>query len=121
MVAIVSTIAFHASGQISGYYQEDFEGTFPPNGWQTVDVADPANVWEQSATEPYSGNMSAHINYSGVGILGDDWLILPQFSAVASDSFSFWMAADFLPYPPDSTFIMVSTTDANISSTVINV
>ena len=47
---------------------------------------------------------------------GEDWFVLPQFTVAATDSFSFWLALAYTDFPPDSTEILVSTTDANISS-----
>ncbi|HYV91088.1 MAG TPA: choice-of-anchor J domain-containing protein [Chitinophagales bacterium] len=108
--------SLNVSGQLSGYYQEDFEGTFPPSGWQTVDVLDPTAVWMQSTDIAYSGTHSTFLQWSDYYAPGEDWLILPQFTVGASDSLSFWMALHDAGYAPDSTWILVSTTDFNISS-----
>src|SRR5205823_4199611 len=75
-----------ALAPLSGFYQEGFEGTFPPAGWQVVDVLDTNNVWEQSQQDVYSGSNSAYINYTDF-VEGEDWLILPQFTVAATDSF----------------------------------
>lgn len=101
---------------LSGYYVEDFEGTFPPLGWQVIDESDAQYQWTQAPATSHTGNKSAFINFSESGIYGKDWLILPQFSATASDSISFWMRLRYLGYPPDSTYVLVSTTDSSISS-----
>lgn len=102
---------------LSGYYLEGFEGAFPPAGWQVIDVQDPTLMWEQSALAPYEGSNSAYISYtSTVGVQGEDWMIMPQFTVAATDSFSFWLEPQFVPYPPDSTLILVSTTDSAPSS-----
>src|SRR6185295_12303342 len=84
--------SLNVSGQLSGYYQEDFEGTFPPSGWQTVDVLDPTAVWMQLTDIAYSGTHSTFLQWSDYYAPGEDWLILPQFTVGASDSLSFWMA-----------------------------
>src|SRR6185503_17250093 len=102
LAAIATLCSLNVRGQLSGFYQQDFEGTFPPADWQTVDVLDPVNVWEQSNIDVYSGSYSAYINYTNY-VPGEDWLILPQFTVAASDSFSFWMALPFTGYAPDST------------------
>ncbi len=102
---------------LSGWYSEGFEGTFPPAGWQIIDAQDPTYIWEQSTTNPYEGAASAYISYtSTIGILGEDWMILPQFTVASTDSFSFFLRPEFLPYPPDSTLILISTTDSAPSS-----
>lgn len=105
--------SLHLFGQLSGYYQQDFEGSFPPQGWQTVNVSDASYYWQQSPFTVYSGNYSVYIG-SAIG-QGEDWLILPQFTVAASDSFSFWLTAESLGFT-DSTEVLVSTTDANLSS-----
>jgi hypothetical protein len=110
-----SSLLFPAA--ISGYYAEDFEGaTFPPAGWQAVDAMDPNAQWAQSTALPYSGLNSAYCLYSAQAVNGEDWLILPQFTVVAGDSISFFLACEFVGYPPDATNILVSTTDSNLTS-----
>jgi hypothetical protein len=101
---------------ISGFYTEDFEGTFPPAGWQAIDVLDNTGIWGQSAALPYSGLNSAYMVYSPQGVPGEDWLILPQFTVAAGDSFSFWFAVEYTGYPPDNLNILVSTTDSALTS-----
>jgi len=105
--------SFNIFGQLSGFYQQDFEGSFPPEDWQVINVLGPTYYWQQSPYEVYSGNYSVYIG-SAIG-QGEDWLILPQFSVVASDSFSFWLTAESLGFT-DSTVILVSTTDDDLPS-----
>lgn len=104
---------FHSFAQLSGFYQEDFEGSFPPEDWQVKNILDPSYHWQQSPYEVYSGSHSVYIG-SAIG-QGEDWLILPQFSVAATDSFSFWLTAESLGFT-DSTIILVSTTDDDLSS-----
>ena len=105
------------SAQLSTFYSQDFEGNvFPPSGWQTVNVSDPAYGWEKSSLRPYTGDYSAYIHPSTENVPGEDWLISPQFSVASGDLFSFWLATSGVDFYPDSTFIMVSTTDASPSS-----
>src|SRR5438552_564540 len=69
--------------QLSGFYQEDFEGTFPPAGWQVQNVLDSAYTWAQTTAAHHSGTHSAYIHYSSSNTFkGEDCLILPQFSVV---------------------------------------
>ena len=100
-------------GQLSGYYQEDFEGSFPPEDWQVVNVLDPSYGWVHSPYTVHSGQYSVYVG-SAIG-QGEDWLILPQFSVIASDSFSFWLTAESLGFT-DSTAVLVATTDDDPSS-----
>src|SRR6185503_11155870 len=88
LFAIATSGSLQVSGQLSGLYQQSFEGPFPPIGWQRVDVLDPANFWVKSTADYYSGTHSAFINYTDY-VQGEDWLILPPFSVVTTDSFSF--------------------------------
>ncbi|HMT30307.1 MAG TPA: choice-of-anchor J domain-containing protein, partial [Bacteroidia bacterium] len=102
---------------LSGIYVEGFEGTFPPAGWQVIDVQDPTYMWAQSAVAPLEGTQSAYMSYTTtIGVTGEDWLIMPQFSVISTDSLSFYLRPEFLPYPPDTTLILVSTTDSSLSS-----
>ena len=100
----------------SGYYREDFEGTFPPANWQVIDVLDPTYAWAQSPIFPYTGANSALIHYSNTGVNAEDWLIMPQFTVAPADSLSFWMGIIDPLFPPDVTQILVSTTDSALSS-----
>jgi hypothetical protein len=102
---------------LSGYYREDFEGAlFPPAGWQAVDVLNPNYNWTISDGIPYNGSQSAYIGFDQGNIPIEDYLILPKFSVVPGDSFSFYLALQYAGWPPDSTFVLVSTTDSAISS-----
>ncbi len=108
---------------LSGYYGEGFEGTFPPAGWQILDILDLGVTWVQKDTA-YEGTSSAYCPWTGlVGIDGEDWLIMPQFSCIAGDSLSFWLEPEYVAFPPDTTFILISTTDSLSTSftTVLDV
>jgi hypothetical protein len=108
------------SSALSGYYFEGFESSFPPVGWQVIDVMDNTNTWTESANADwpaaYEGLSSAYIPYTMIGVQGEDWLIAPKFSVAAGDSFSFQLKLEYFGYPPDTTFILVSTTDSLLTS-----
>ncbi len=109
----------HLQSALSGYYFEGFENTFPPAGWQIVDVLDTTAGWTTSnvADYPaaYDGLQSAHCQYSLIGD-GDDWFIAPKFTVAAGDSLSFQFKFQYHGYPPDSTFILISTSDSALTS-----
>lgn len=104
---------------LSGYYFEGFEAAFPPAGWQIVDVLDSTSGWTTSAVADFpasfDGLQSAHCQYSATGS-GEDWFIAPKFTVASGDSLSFQFKFQYHGYPPDSTFILISTTDSAITS-----
>lgn len=109
-----NTILFPSA--LSGYYTEGFEGTFPPAGWQVIDVLDPTYTWAKKDTA-YEGISSAYIHWTPMtGVLGDDWFIMPQFSCIATDSLSFFLMPEYVAFPPDTTFVLLSTTDSALTS-----
>lgn len=98
-------------------YNQGFEGTlFPPTGWHVKNISGPSYTWVRSTSQYYNGVASAYINYDYPGP-GDDWLVTPQWSIQSGDSLVFfWKNAFSSPYPPDSLYIRVSTTDTAVSS-----
>lgn len=101
-----------AQAQLSGYYEQGFESTtFPPTGWISQSIAG-AGQWARSTTEARDGVASAYMVYQST--IGQDWLVTPQFTAVAGDSLTFWMKLDFQGYQPDSLVIRVSNTTNTI-------
>lgn len=106
-----------STAAVSGYLTEGFEGsTFPPSGWQVVDAQDPLNTFVQYATNSHSGAFNAYCNWSPQTVVGEDWLITPQFHVISGDSLTFFFSPQVLPYPPDSLYILVSTTDSALTS-----
>lgn len=113
MTACVLMLSAQVSNaQLSGYFQEGFEGNFPPNGWQTVNVAG-AEVWMQEFFYPHSGAAHAYMAYEFS--VGEDYLITPKFSVVTGDSLIFWLTPEYLGYT-DQLEIEISTTDSLTSS-----
>ncbi|MGZ3865178.1 MAG: choice-of-anchor J domain-containing protein [Bacteroidia bacterium] len=114
----ISTLQRHgllSSQSVSGLIREGFENTaFPPAGWQTVDVAGP-EVFLRSSLIPHSGVASAFCLYEQNAPYGEDWLIMPKFNVVSSDSLHFWLGITDPGYP-DSLYVLISTTDSALSS-----
>jgi len=99
---------------LAGYYTQGFENTtFPPAGWQSMDVQGPL-VWARSTAQKKSGVASAYMSWEP--LTGEDWLIMPKFSVASTDSLVFWLAVQYVLYPPDSLLIKVSTTDSALAS-----
>lgn len=106
---------------LSGYLFEGFEANFPPTGWQIVDVSDTTTGWNSSFTADFpasfQGLQSAYCRYEySTPSSGESWLISPQFSVSGSDSLSFQFKLEYYGFAPDSTFILVSNTDSNLTS-----
>lgn len=97
------------------YINEGFEDTlFPPPGWTATTTVGTV-VWQREYGFGYTGNASAQADYSTPA--NEKWLITPQFSVASGDSLSFWIRRQYsTAYPPDSLYILVSTTNANLTS-----
>ncbi|MCX7834012.1 MAG: choice-of-anchor J domain-containing protein [Ignavibacteria bacterium] len=106
-----------ASNPGGNAYFEGFENTnFPPTGWHIKNLGGPTYTWVRSTSQYYQGVASAFINYEYPGP-SNDWLVTPQWSIQAGDSLVFyWKNAFSTPYPPDSLYIKISTTDTAVGS-----
>lgn len=111
----ISLSAGYPTGQIVTYINEGFEDTlFPPPGWTSTTTAGTV-VWAREYGFSHTGNACAWADYSTPA--NEKWLISPQVNIKAGDSLSFWIRRQYTSaYPPDSLYIMVSTTDANLAS-----
>ncbi|MGZ3863589.1 MAG: Kelch repeat-containing protein [Bacteroidia bacterium] len=114
----ISTLQRHgllSSQSVSGLIREGFENTtFPPAGWQTVDVSGP-EVFLRSTMIPHTGQASAFCLYEQNAPYGEDWLIMPKFNVVSTDSLHFWLGITD-PGWPDSLYVLISTTDSALAS-----
>ncbi|MBI5805169.1 choice-of-anchor J domain-containing protein [candidate division TA06 bacterium] len=103
------------------HLQEDFEGTFPPAGWTTQDLAGMDESWQQSDLDYYNGSYSAFIDYD-CSEYSEDWLITPQITIQANDTLYFWMNV-YDPGYEDDTYIKISTGDnqpASFTTTLLH-
>jgi len=94
---------------------------FPPAGWQVVDVLDTATGWNSSLTADfpaaYQGTSSAYCRYEFASpSSGESWLITPAFQVASGDSLTFRFKLEYFGFAPDSTFILVSTSDSALTS-----
>lgn len=103
------------TGVTVSYINEGFEDTlFPPPGWTATTTLGTV-VWAREYGFSNTGNASALADYSTPP--NEKWLITPQLSVASGDSLSFWIRRQYtVAYPPDSLYILVSTTDANLTS-----
>ncbi len=89
---------------------EDFEGTFPPDGWTVVDNDADGTTFNQTFSY-----IPAHSGYYGAQAMGcaDDYLITPKLTVSAGDdTLTFWYGQESTSYE-NSFEVMVSTaTDA---------
>lgn len=99
---------------------EDFEGAaFPPAGWSSYIVAGDSG-WRVSTAAPYSGTRHAFNRYQSAGTMGSKFLVTRRVtlpSVRAAYELSFYMRRVFTsPFPPDTVYIKLSTTDSLPSS-----
>ena len=74
------------------YVNEGFEGqTFPPAGWAIITNA-PSYAWFQTDARRHTGEYSAMVHYSPVGVVQDEWLVTPAMNTVGATSLAltFW-------------------------------
>ncbi|MBI5217972.1 MAG: choice-of-anchor J domain-containing protein [Bacteroidia bacterium] len=105
----------HATTKTKAALSESFDGTtFPPVGWTTYDVLGTSN-WARVTTSTHSGAGCARILDSDPR--GEDWLVTPKLTVSAGNTFSFWIRANYSAYyGNDSVFVLISTTDNQMSS-----
>ena len=121
----------------TGFY-EDFEGTFPPDGWLKLNP-DGGTGWEplelgttplpgwtggEATACPNGGSWQAYCTWTTGGAIGNDqWLITPQITVAAGDVLNFYMVYYFDSYA-DHVEILISTTvqnDVNAFDTVVDI
>ena len=108
-------------------FYEDFEGTFPPDGWLKLNP-DGGTGWEplevgttpipgwtggEATACPDGGSWQAFCTYTTGGATSNDqWLITPQITVAAGDVLDFYMIYFFDNYA-DHVEILISTTVQN--------
>lgn len=107
-------------------YEETFETTFPPIGWQNLDVDNDSYYWYNGTTTGTAHNglkcaVSASWNSTGGALNPDNWLItpkltLPQINANQFIKLTYWISAQDINYYSENYSLMISTTNTNISS-----
>lgn len=97
---------------------EQFEsGVFPPAGWSTYIVAGDSG-WRSATTAPLSGTTHAFNRYNPAGTLGSKFLVtrridVPTDAGAGTYELSFWARRAFAtPFPPDTVYVKISTTDS---------
>ncbi len=69
---------------------EDFEGSFPPSGWNEYILGSAGSGWQQTTYWSHSPSHSAYHNDDNVSSISEDWLVTPAISTSIGDSLYFW-------------------------------
>ncbi len=92
-------------------FSEDFEGTFPPSGWQVQSQQTADSTWHQDSRWSHSGNYSAIVWWSYQD--QNEWLITPEVELTGSSTghyyFSFWTYAYKGSTQGDHYYVLMST------------
>jgi hypothetical protein len=96
--------------------QEGFEGVdFPPAGWSTYITAGDTNGWTRTVSDPITGFGSAFDAFETALTIGSKWLATKRLRLDSSLSYEivFRMKRVYTQaFPPDTTYIRISTTDS---------
>lgn len=106
------------NGQAKALLTEGFENiTFPPVGWTSNNVLGTTSFWIRATGTPHAGLAYARVNAEPLASGGEDWLVTPKLTVGAiTDSLSFWIRQSATSSNPDTLYLLVSTTDNQISS-----
>lgn len=107
-------------------FPQDFEGTFPPDGWQVFRGVNDLGIesdWTSTAVGAATGLEAAYIEYEAVTVdeLAQDWLVSPAYAVTAPNTFlAFYQGQDYEDIYGSSYTVRVSTTSqTDISSFTI--
>jgi len=92
-------------------FNEGFEGSFPPAGWEVINLGN-THTWAQTSSKAHSGTYSAWVNYGVQGTSQDEWLVLPaiDLSTVGAAYLEFYEDQAYWPGYGEHHYIAVSTT-----------
>lgn len=116
MLVLISTLLISSGLFATTKISESFTGTtFPPTSWTKVHVSGllGAGDWERATSLYKSAPACAESPgaFLGIGILGDNWLITPQFAASTGDSVVFWLSSNYIADAIGRLEVKVSTTN----------
>ncbi len=80
------------------HVNESFEGSFPPAGWQVLDLGTQNNdSWERTSQTARTGTYSAAVFYGPQGVTQNEWLITPplDLSGVSQVYMIFYEAEEY--------------------------
>ena len=107
-------------------FPQDFEGTFPPDGWQVFRGVNDLGVesdWTSTTVGAATGEQAAYVEYEalGDGELAEDWLVSPAYTVTAPNTFlAFYQGQDYEDVYGSTYTVRVSTTSqTDISSFTI--
>ena len=107
-------------------FPQDFEGTFPPDGWQVFRGVNDLGVesdWTSTTIGAATGEQAAYVEYEAVteGELAEDWLVSPAYTVTAPNTFlAFYQGQDYDDVYGSTYTVRISTTSqTDISSFTI--
>lgn len=101
-------------------FQQDFEGAFPPEGWQLINADGDDYDWAQSTgswPEPHTGDKCAYSEsyHSGLHLTPDNYMITSQITLGDQNAaLEFWVAAGHASFAAEKYSVMISTTGTEI-------
>ena len=104
--------------------QEDFEGDFPPSGWQVVDGGSATgDSWHRTNSQARSGTYSARVLYTPASNRKSEWLITPalDFSGANGVYLKFYEDGNYWQGYGEHHKILVSTTSQTDTTTFVTV
>jgi len=99
---------------------EDFEGSWPPEGWTILHLGD-THAWEPTGALTQEGETAAWIEFGPAGTNQDEWLVSGpiDLSGVSQATFEFYEDGAYWDSWGDRHYIMVSaTSQTDVSSFV---
>lgn len=115
-------VLFTSKETFAQQLNEGFEGnTFPPPGWDTVNVQGTA-LWVSSNDKVHTGANAAYAQYeTQTSTIADNWLITPKIYNIQSgDNLDFWAVAKYTDPDVagqyfDTLYVMVSTASKSLT------
>ena len=83
-------IMVEPQGDRIDFYNESFEGEWPPDGWQMISHGD-GWPWNRSSQRQRTGYFSAYVPNSAPGQVADEWFVLTiNFSTLAGPTLAWY-------------------------------
>lgn len=98
-------------------FSENFDETFPPEGWTIVDEDGDGNNWHQFEFSPYGGDgfSAASTSFTTSALTPDNWLITPAIGLRLEPELTFQVAAQSPNWFGDRYNVLISTASSSIA------